>query len=291
MVDIEDAELAGFYYQARSVDAHAVVAVREEFLNQFCLSLLQTLYAERHSAQVGNLLLGIAQRKMAKETLVVLINLIIHQSLLTHQLAVYAPLETVYYLLKDRLVEHQFLAAHTARHIATCKEFATLQDDAVAARIEHIYPEFFVQNFSRKDEYLHVRILLLGLTADFYAYRGRTAQTQVEQNQVRQLLLDEFPIGYFALGSTDDFSLGNIVFKDSLCALQFQGHVFYYDDFKIFHCLIFLFSYDFKLSHLIRAGSKASILRQPFSPLQALMPQPRRLVTSPSSLTICRQSR
>ena len=39
---------------------------------------------------------------MAQETLVILINLIIHQSLLTHQLAVYAPLETVYYLLKDK---------------------------------------------------------------------------------------------------------------------------------------------------------------------------------------------
>ena len=53
MVDIEDAELAGFYYQARSVDAHAVVAIRKEFLNQFCLALLQTLYAERHSAQIS----------------------------------------------------------------------------------------------------------------------------------------------------------------------------------------------------------------------------------------------
>lgn len=223
MVDIEDAELAGFYHQAGGVDAHAVIAVREEFLNQFCLSLLQTLYAERHSAQVGNLLLGITQRKMAQETLVILINLIIYQSLLTHQLAVYALLETVYYLLKDRLVEHQFLTSHAARHIATRKEFATLQNDAVAARIEHINPEFFVQNFSCKDEHLHVRILLLGLAADFYAYRGGTAQSEVEQNQIGQLLLDEFPIGYFALGSTDDFSLWNIILEDTLCTLQFQG--------------------------------------------------------------------
>ena len=228
---------------------------------------------------------------MAQETLVILINLIIHQSLLTHQLAVYAPLETVYYLLKDRLVEHQFLTSHAARHIATRKEFATLQNDAVAARIEHIYPEFFVQNFSCKDEHLHVRILLLGLAADFYAYRGGTAQSEVEQNQIGQLLLDEFPIGYFALGSTDDFSLWNIILEDTLCTLQFQGHVFYYDDFKIFHFLIFLYSYDFKLFHLMRAGSTASILRQPLSPWQALMPQPRRLVISPSSLTICRHRR
>ncbi len=36
----------------------------------------------------------------------------------------------------------------------------------------------------------------------------------------------------------------------------------------------------------MRAGSTASILRQPLSPWQALMPQPRRLVISPSSLTI-----
>ena len=40
MVDIQDAELAGFYHQAGGVDAHAVVAVRKEFLNQFCLALL-----------------------------------------------------------------------------------------------------------------------------------------------------------------------------------------------------------------------------------------------------------
>ena len=104
MVDIEDTELTVFYQQEGSVETHAVVAVMEEFLNQFCLSLLQTLYAERHSAQGGYLLLGIAQRKMAQETLVILINLIIQQSLLTHQLTVYSPVETVYYLLKDMLV-------------------------------------------------------------------------------------------------------------------------------------------------------------------------------------------
>ena len=66
MVDVEDAQLAGFHHQTGGVDAHAVVAVRKEFLNQFCLALLQTLYAERHSAQVGNLLLGVTQRKMAQ---------------------------------------------------------------------------------------------------------------------------------------------------------------------------------------------------------------------------------
>ena len=160
---------------------------------------------------------------MAQETLVILINLIIHQSLLTHQLAVYAPLETVYYLLKDRLVEHQsYLPA--ARHIATRKEFATLQNDAVQPA-SSTSTQSFVQNFSCKDEHLHVRILLLGLAADFYAYRGGTAQSEVEQNQIGQLLLDEFPIGYFALGSTDDFSLWNIILEDTLCALQFQGRL------------------------------------------------------------------
>ena len=51
-----------------------------------------------------------------------------------------------------------------------------------------------------------------------------------QQNQIGQLLLDEFPIGYFALGSTDDFSLWNIILEDTLCTLQFQGHVFYNDE-------------------------------------------------------------
>ena len=56
VVDVEDAELNGPDDEARGVDA--AVALGEEFLDELVLPLLKALHAERHAAQVGNLLLG-----------------------------------------------------------------------------------------------------------------------------------------------------------------------------------------------------------------------------------------
>ena len=56
----------------------------EQAVHQLVLPFLDGLHAERHSAQTRNLLLGVAQRQMAQETLVVLVNLVVDQSLLAH---------------------------------------------------------------------------------------------------------------------------------------------------------------------------------------------------------------
>ena len=61
IVNIQDAQFAGPYHQSGGIHAIAVVAVRKQLLHQLVLSLLQTLHAERHSSQTGNLLLGVAQ--------------------------------------------------------------------------------------------------------------------------------------------------------------------------------------------------------------------------------------
>ena len=52
------------------------------------------------------------------------------------------------------------------------------------------------------------------------------------------LLLDEFPISYFAIRRADNLGFRNVVLEDSFRALQFQRHVFYYDYFKVFHYFI-----------------------------------------------------
>ena len=56
---------------------------------------------------------------MTKETLIVFVNLIIHECLLPHQLVAHAMLEALDDFLEYGLVEHHFLAVHDAGHIAT----------------------------------------------------------------------------------------------------------------------------------------------------------------------------
>ena len=77
---------------------------------------------------------------MAEESLVVLINLVIDHCLLMHQLASYALLESIYYLLENRLVENQFLSTHAGSHVTTGQQFSALEDDAFTSCIKHIYP-------------------------------------------------------------------------------------------------------------------------------------------------------
>ena len=77
---------------------------------------------------------------MAEEPLVVLINFIIDHRLLMHQLASYTLLESINDLLKNRLVENQFLSTHTGCHITTGKQFSALEYNAFTSSIEHIYP-------------------------------------------------------------------------------------------------------------------------------------------------------
>ena len=183
---------------------------------------------------------------MAQETLVVFINLVIDESLLAHQLAVHALLESLDNLLQDRLVEDHLLAAHAARHITTGEQFAALQDDSVASGIQRIHPKLLVENLARKDEHLHVGILLLGAAADFHANGGRTAQSQIEQHEVGLLRLDKSPVSRFVFGSSYDFCLRNVGLEDALGTFQLQWNIFYYNHFKILHIsilfLVFLFN-------------------------------------------------
>ena len=77
---------------------------------------------------------------MTEETLVVLVDLVVHERLLLHELTAHGSLEALDNLLEDRFVEHQLFAIHHGRHIATSEQFACLQDDAVGTSIEHIHP-------------------------------------------------------------------------------------------------------------------------------------------------------
>lgn len=76
--------------------------------------------------EISYLLLSVAKSKMAKETLIVFVNLIIHECLLPHQLVAHAMLEALDDFLENGLIEHHFLACHHADHIAACEQFATL---------------------------------------------------------------------------------------------------------------------------------------------------------------------
>ena len=176
---------------------------------------------------------------MTKEALVIFVNLIIYQSLLAHQLTIDTFLETFYDFLQNRLIENHLLTTHAGSHIATGQEFPTLQDNTIATCIKNIHPELLIQDFSRENQYLYVRILFLGIAADFYTHRSGTAQTKIEKHEVRQLLFDEFPIAHLTVSCSDNLSFGYIVFENSFRTFQFQRYILYYDYFKIVHHRLF----------------------------------------------------
>ena len=96
ILNIKYSQLTGPDNKSRGIHSHAPIAIGKEFLHQLVLSLLQALHSERHATQVGYLLLGVAQGQMTKKALVVLIDLIIDNSLLLHELTAYAPLEALH---------------------------------------------------------------------------------------------------------------------------------------------------------------------------------------------------
>ena len=136
------------------------------------------------------------------------------------------------------MVEDHPLASHTTGDIAACKQFTTLEDDAVATGIEDIHPKFLIQNLSCKDEHLDRRITLLGVATDFYAHRSGTSQAQIEQHQVGKLLLDQPEVCLLTVGSADDFGLWYLVADNTLSPFQFKRHILYNNDFKIVHIRI-----------------------------------------------------
>ena len=119
-------------------------------------------------------------------------------------------LEPLYDAAQDGLVEHQLLAVHHSHHVVACQQFAGLQYDAVGAGVEHVYPQLLVQDFACEDEHLHLGVQLLGLSAQLHADGGRTSQPQVEQHQLRQLLLEQSPVGSLVGCCAGDFGFGYV---------------------------------------------------------------------------------
>ena len=101
---------------------------------------------------------------MTEETLVILVNLVIHQSLLLVELRAYATLEAVDNLSQDGFVEHQLLAVHHGNDIVTGEQFARFQDDAISPGIEDVHPQVKVLIFTGEilNEKLWVDVLDAG---------------------------------------------------------------------------------------------------------------------------------
>ena len=173
---------------------------------------------------------------MAQETFVVLVDFIVDERLLTGELRRHGLLETVDDAFENGLVEHQRLALHDGAYVVARQQFAALEDDAVSTCIEHVDPQFLVEYFTREDEHLDLRIHLLGLTAYLDADSRGAAQSEVEQDKVGLLFLDESPERQLVVGSTDDFCLGDFVTNDTFRTFEFEGHVLDDNKFKLVHC-------------------------------------------------------
>ena len=96
---------------------------------------------------------------------------------------------------------------------------------AFGSGIEHVNPKLLVQDFAGEDEYAHLRIHLLGLTAYLDADSRGAAQSEVEQHEVGLLLFDESPEGSLVLSRADDFRFWYLVTYDAFCTFQFEGYV------------------------------------------------------------------
>ena len=133
-------KLKSLYGKSCGIDAHVSVAVGEEFLHQLVLTFFKTFHTEGHATERSYLVFGVAKGKMAQETLVVFVYLIVEQSLLACRLFAHGALENLHYAFHYRLVEHQCLAGHHACHVGTSEKFAALQYYSVSPGVEHIHP-------------------------------------------------------------------------------------------------------------------------------------------------------
>ena len=233
VVDIEDAEFEGTDYEACGIDA--ALSLWEELLDEFVLALLKTLHTKGHASQIGDLLLGIAKGEVTEETLVVLVDLVVDEGFLLHKLTTNGGLETLDNLFEDGFVEHEFLAIHHGRDIATREQLARLEDDTIGTCIEHIDPELFVEDLAREDEHLDIGMEFLGVAANLDAHRGGASKAQVEQHEVGLLLFEQSPVGWFVFGRSYHFCFRNIAPDDSQSAFKFEGHILDNNYFKFIH--------------------------------------------------------
>ena len=112
VVNIYYPKFYGLDYKAGGIYSHTSVATGEEFLYKLILTFLKTFHSEGHCLEIGYLVLGVAQGKMTKETLVVFVNLIVEQCLLVGELTIYRQFKALYNATKYGFVEHHRLAFH-----------------------------------------------------------------------------------------------------------------------------------------------------------------------------------
>ena len=77
---------------------------------------------------------------MAEEALVVFVDVVVDERVLSHGVLEDGVAETLEHLFEDWLVEDHALAVEDALHVATGEEFAALEYDAVSSCIKGIDP-------------------------------------------------------------------------------------------------------------------------------------------------------
>ena len=184
---------------------------------------------------------------MTKETLVIFVNLVVHQCLLLDNLAADRGFETLDDLLEDRLVEHQLLAIHHGRDITTSQQLASLQNNTVSPGIQHVHPQFLIQDLTREDQHLHLRVQFLRVTTDLHADGGRSPKAEIKQHEVGNLLLEQSPVGWFRVCCTNHFRLWDVRADYTEGAFQFEGHILNDNDFEMIHVVI----YDLQIYDLL----------------------------------------
>ena len=226
----------------------------EETIGEVNLPFLQTLRAERHLTQSGYHVLRIAEGKMTQETLVVLVYLVFQTGINGSLLLADVLAEAGHDFLEERFVEDQVAAMHHLHHVVALKEVPRLENDAVGTSVEYINPEALVQDFSGKDENLHVGKASAQLSADIHPYRCAASESEVEQNEVGLTVAHQFPEVGFALSGADNLCLRHFGLQDLLGAFEFQFVVLDDDYFEFFH--IFRF-YHYQC---VASGSEKTIL-------------------------------
>ena len=70
----------------------------------------------------------------------------------------------------------------------TRQQFTRFQDNAVGTGVENVDPEFLVEYLASEDKHLDTGVHLLCRATQFDADGGGTAQSEVKQYEVGQLL-------------------------------------------------------------------------------------------------------
>ena len=156
-------------------------AVGEEAGDEIGLAFLERLDTERHCLERRYHLLCIAQRKVAQETLVITVNLVVDERLLARCIAAHILTETLNEFFEHRLVEDIALACHHIVYLVFCEQFACLERYTVGTGIEHIDPQLLVEELACEHEHLHLWMLFFHSRTDFHTHSCRATKTKVKE--------------------------------------------------------------------------------------------------------------